>query len=147
MCGTQSVKKRTFVDYGWPDNNIVNTTLGSKLSSVLNLNRNPDFIFTTKNDLKEQFISHQLTDGELMNVDRERAVIGITSEKNNYLKLFYRIRDGLAHGKYRLVYSSSEERMIIIQDDNGHNVTARIVIKLSTLLNFIDFIDIKGLYQ
>ena len=82
-------------------------------------------------------------DGILTDYDVERCVIGQTSENNKYLKLFYRIRDGFAHGKFLLKRSSTNEKMVIIQDDNGKNVTARMVIKLSTLLHFVSCIDLN----
>ena len=86
-----------------------------------------------------------LLDGSLSDYDTERAVISDTNESNKYLKLFYRIRDGFAHGKFLLKYSSTHEKMVIIQDNNTHNVTARIVIKLSTLLSIIETVDINGI--
>jgi len=141
MCGSQSAKKRSFLSYGWEQESIRSTPLGMALSSVLNLNRNSAFIFTDRDDLSEQFAVQELTDGKLENVDYERAVIGKTSEGNNYLKLFYRIRDGFAHGKFHLRLSSSGEKMVIIQDDDRYNVTARIVLKLSTVLGFIKVTD------
>ena len=141
MCGSQSAKKRSFVDYGWESNRIIRTELGAKLKDVLSLSRNKDFIFTDEDNLAEQFHLLDLDDGDLQSVDKEKAVISKTHESNSYLKLFYRIRDGFAHGKFRLLFSSGGERMIIVQDDNGHNVTARIVIKISTLLNIVDIVD------
>ncbi len=145
MCGTQSAKKRAFTDYGWATESVKNTALGNALTSELSLNRNSDFIFTDKDDLATQFANHNFPDGLLADVDMERAVIGRTSGSNNHLKLFYRIRDGFAHGKFKLRLSTSNEKMVVIQDDNGHNVTARIVLKLSTILGFIDAVDINGL--
>ena len=141
MCGSQSAKKRNFAFYGWDSESIKATALGEALFTVLSLNRNPAFVFTDRDDLAVQFAALDLTDGELENVDCERAVIGKTSESNNYMRLFYRIRDGFAHGKYLLRFSSTRERMVIIQDDDRYNVTARIVLKLSTLLKFIEVID------
>ncbi len=141
MCGRQSAKKRSFTDYGWPSDSIKNNALGNALSNVLSLNRNPNFIFTDKDDLAIRFSSLDLHDGMVTNVDMERAVIGRTAECNNYLKLFYRVRDGFAHGKFKLRLSTNNEKMIVVQDDDGHNVTARIVIRLSTLLRFINEID------
>ena len=86
-----------------------------------------------------------LNDGFVADLSFERCVIGKTSENNKYLKLFYRIRDGFAHGKYCLRLSEDNVKMVVIQDDNGNNVTGRIVIRLSTLLNFITEIDINNL--
>lgn len=144
MCGSQSAKKRSFTFYGWECENVKSTALGEALTSVLNLNRCPSFVFTNRDDLAAQFAALDLADGELENVDSERAVIGKTSENNNFLRLFYRVRDGFAHGKYLLRFSSTGEKMVIIQDDDRHNVTARIVLKLSTLLEFIEVIDINS---
>ncbi len=58
---------------------------------------------------------------------------------------FYRIRDGLAHGKFKLRYSETNKKVIVIQDDDGYNVTARIIIKLDTLLSFVSVIDMNRL--
>lgn len=144
MCGNQSAKKRTFIDYGWESETIKNSPgLENALARVINFRDNDSFVFTDKNDLGDQFMRNDLTDGELTNIEDERAVIGKT-EGNRYLKLFYRVRDGFAHGKHVLRETSTREKMVIIQDDNGHNVTARIVIKLSTLLRFVEVIDINN---
>lgn len=40
-----------------------------------------------------------------------------------------------------LKYSSNNEKMIVFQDDNSDNVTARMVIKLQTLIDLIFAID------
>lgn len=144
MCGSLSAKKRSFTDYGWPNNSLKDEELKSALREVISLNRNPNFIFTEENDLGKRFSSLKLDDGEIKNLDFERAVIARTAG-TNYIKLFHRIRNGLAHGKFKLRYSTVGEKMVVIQDDNGYNVTARIVIKLNTLLDFIKVIDLNGL--
>jgi hypothetical protein len=86
-----------------------------------------------------------LNDGAVSDFSFERCVIGKTSEPNKYLKLFYRVRDGFAHGKYCLRLSEDNIKMVVIQDDDGYNVTGRIVIQLRTLLAFINVIDINHL--
>lgn len=86
-----------------------------------------------------------LSDGLIADLSFERCVIGITRENNKYLKFFHRVRDGFAHGKYCLRLSENNVKMVVIQDDDGNNVTGRIVIRLSTLLNFITEIDINKL--
>lgn len=149
MCPNQSGKSKTFVDYGWGDNILVRNINGKKqltdlylaLKNVLDLDKNKNFIFTDKNELKEKFISLDLGDGILHNFDTERAVIGQTNAANKYLKLFYRIRDGFAHGNFKLVFSSNNEKIVVIQDNNNTNVTGRIVIRLSTLLGFVNAVD------
>lgn len=141
MCDHQSEKKRTFIDYGWNSNKIKNTDLGNALNEIINFNKNSFFVFTEENDLAKRFNDLQLTDGNLDDLNNERAVISKTSDQNKYLKLFHRLRNCLAHGKYVLKFSSQREKMLICQDNDQHNVTARIVIKLSTLLTFVNVID------
>ena len=142
MCGNQSAKKRTFIDYGWETEKLTNTDLGMALSSVIKLNKNSNFLFVEKKELAEKFALLQLEDGSIENLDVERAVLIRNGENNNYLRLFYRIRDGFAHGKFKLRYSSQGKRMVIIQDDDGNCVTARIVISLDTILRFVTVIDV-----
>jgi hypothetical protein len=144
MCGSQSAKKRTFLDYGWDSGNIHNTELGQALKRVVDLG-GTDFIFTDQDELKEKFNLLSLNDGAVSDFSFERCVIGKTSEPNKYLKLFYRVRDGFAHGKYCLRLSEDNIKMVVIQDDDGYNVTGRIVIQLRTLLAFINVIDINHL--
>ena len=149
MCGNQSAKKRTFADYGWDSENIttivehkrIETDLGNALKQIVDFSTNNNFVFTDNDDLALQFSNNNLGDGVLPNYDTERAVIASTSANNKYLKLFYRVRDGFAHGKFALKLASDKTRMVVIQDDNTSNVTARIVIKLSTLIDFIKCVD------
>ena len=141
MCATQSFKKRTLIDYGWPSNHVTQKDIKAALANVLILNRNENFVFTNDDDLKTRFEQLSLCDGVIEDLSFERAVIAKTSVDNNYLKLFYRIRNCLAHGKFRLRISDAHEKMVILQDDDTKNVTARIVIRLDTLLEFVDVID------
>ncbi len=141
LCKGQSLKGVDFVHYGWASNSVKNPDLEIALMSVLNLRRNSLFIFTDKDDLATRFSENSLEDGRVDDLSSERAVVGKTSAGNNYLKLFYRIRDCFAHGKFKLRISEQGEKMVVMQDDNTSSVTARIVLKLDTLLGFIDAID------
>lgn len=145
MCKGQSNKCRNCTDYGWPDATFYKSGLQKSLERILKLNKNSNFIFTDQDDLKEQFEKLNLQDGVPEDICTERAVIGHTNENSQYLKLFYRIRNGLAHGKFSLRFNSQGEKMVVIQDDDHNNVTARIVIKLKTLLDFITVTDFKGI--
>lgn len=152
MCGKQSSKIREIDDYGWKSkktdqkNDIVTSGLKSALSSILDLDTNPMFILTEKDNLREKFAEVNLTDGNPTEIITERAVIGKTlSESNSYFKLFYRVRDGFAHGKFVLRLGENNEKMLIIQDDDRYNVTARIIIKKDTLLDYVRTIDKNNL--
>ncbi len=140
LCGTQSYQKRSLKDYGWESESIQNNPqLYSSLKSILDLYQ-PNFQFTNKDNLDELFTKLNLPDGIINDLSVERGVLIQKGESNHYFRLFYRIRDGFAHGKFCLRYSDNSEKMIVIQD-NDNNVTARLVIKLSTLLSFISVID------
>lgn len=152
MCGNQSMKKRSIADYGWTivpalkkknevNPTLSNTGLDTELKRVLDL-ESDSFVFTDKNDLKKRFDDNNLSDGTLTDFDTERCVIGKTSqESNKYTRLFYRIRNGFAHGRFALKYDSNHIKMVVIQDWDFKNVTGRIVLKLQTLLDFIEAVD------
>lgn len=156
-CGNQSGKKRTFSEYGWTKFSRPNfgKTLPNKLiylkdslSEIIDLDNQDHFIFTEdSDDIGDCFKRIDLCDGQLSDIHTERAVITRTSESNRYLKLFYRIRDGFAHGKFLLKFDDDNNKMVIIQDDDGHNVTGRIVIKLNTLIAMIKIIDKNNLLK
>lgn len=139
MCKTQSNKKRDFIDYGWDNNDIENKK--KELSKIIDFNI-AKFIFANGGDnMGDLFNDYNLNDGNLENIDEERGVIGITNESNVYMKFFHRIRNGFAHAHFCLRYDSKGNKMVIIQDNDQYNVTARIVIKLKSLLKFIRVID------
>ena len=145
LCENQSHRRRTFSDYGWQTEKIQlknhsATDLGKVLKSCMNLS-DSNFIFNEKDSLKILFKQNHLEDGILSENNTERCVIGKTNAGNRYLKVFYRIRNCLAHGKFLLKYSSTNERMIVFQDDNRNNVTARMIFKLSTLINIVYSVD------
>lgn len=141
LCGTQSRKKRTLNEYGWSSESFTQSGLKKELEKTLKFDANKNFCFTEEDDLADRFKENDLLNGPLANVDVERAVISKTQGDNKYLKLFYRIRDGFAHGSFSLRLNTSGEKMIVIQDQDKSNVSARLVMKLSTLLQFIYTID------
>lgn len=145
MCKGQSGKARTPIDYGWENNEYKESGLIEAWRDVLKLQRNGIFAFTDKNNLRACFAALELEDGILQSVDVERGVIGKTAEANQYLKLFHHVRNVLAHGNYSLRLSGSGEKMVVMQDNAKSNVTARFVLKLQTLLDFISATDRNGL--
>ena len=145
LCESQSCKKRKINDYGW-SGSITKSGLKPQLSKILDLDKNSNFVFLDDKDknskkVAAKYKSVSLEDGAAFDFDYEHAVIGRTRADNKYTKLFYRIRDGLAHGKYILKLSSTKEKMVIIQDDGNNAVSARIIIKLDTLIRIVKTID------
>ena len=153
-CGKQSMKQRNFATYGWsnfartignttPDTNIY---LKDALTQIVDLDDQSHFLFTfSGDDVAKCFANVGLSDGNLNDLDTERCVCTRNNESNRFLNLFYRIRDGLAHGKFLLKYGTNNCKMVAIQDDDGHSVTARIVIKLDTLLRIVSTVDKNGI--
>ena len=142
MCGRQSLRRRSILDYGWEKPTFKDSGLLGELEKVLCLNSNNNFSFCKEHsELRDAFKKCSLEDGEFVNVDIERAVIAPTGGNNKYEKLFYRIRDGLAHGSFSLKINSHGQKMIVFQDQDSSNVTARIVMRLDTLLRFVRIVD------
>lgn len=153
-CGKQSLKKRNFETYGWDKfsrtigNKIADPTtyLKDALTAIIDLDNQNYFLFTKNgDDLAQCFLKVDLPNGPLNDLITERCVCTRNTESNRFLNLFYRIRDGFAHGKFLLKNGTNNIKMVIIQDDDGHSVTARIVIKLETLLQIVDVVDRNGL--
>lgn len=59
-----------------------------------------------------------------------------------FISIFRHIRNGIAHGRF-YCYKCKDSKMIFIEDVNKDNVTARITIPISLLLNWIDIIKSK----
>jgi hypothetical protein len=152
MSGNQSRKKRTIEDYGWfkkdghKVNSIVNSGLKTELQHILSIESNPHFIFTDNENFSQRLPDVMLDDKVLGDKSTERAAIVETSNVDNkYFQLFYRIRNGLAHGNFALSLDPNGERMVVIQDNDRYSVTARIIIRMKTILKFIDIIDRNNL--
>lgn len=60
--------------------------------------------------------------------------------KNQLNALFYHIRNSFAHGRFDVVKSEADS-IFVMEDVNKKNVSARMVLKESTLLNWIDIIE------
>lgn len=150
ICKKQSDKKRSLKDYGWLNNHIEKSGLRKALQPILRLNRKKGekehFIFSKADSRSKNFAKVALGDGVLSDYDKERAVLPQKNEQNQYFTLFHHVRNGLAHGRYALVFSSSKEKMVIMEDKTREgNVNARMVLKLDTLLNIISTVDKKHL--
>ena len=153
-CGNQSMKRRTIEEYGWnsfsrkkgvktPD---PSKYLKDALAEIINLDDKDHFIFTEDgDDISKCMTKVDLADGILTDYETERCICMRNSENNRFLNLSYRIRDGFAHGKFLLKISESGKKCVVIQDDDGHSVTARIVLKLDTLLRMVKIVDKNSL--
>ena len=143
----QSKKGRKLSDYGWTGNYSRNG-LKKALRNSIDIFNNSYYSFADddnsgaddffKNECKR--LNLDKNTNSIIDFSTERAAISITSGTNNYLRLFYRIRDGFAHGQF-VLKTSDNNRMIIIQDQNRSNVTARMILNLDNLVEIIRIID------
>lgn len=143
LCRNLSWQKKDLSFYGWEGS--YKDTVKIEIDNVLR----PDALVVVgrnkpENTLKNEMVRHDMGNGLLTNFDDERAVIVDKNEDNKFYNLCYHIRNCLAHGKFVLVYSRSNQKMIIFQDDDGNNVTGRMVLSLNTLLTWIKIIDKNG---
>ncbi len=137
MCENQSGKKRTLEDYGWES-----TVKYSEITKALKKSIGFDienFVFRDDGGLKDVCEENNLIINKVT-LDSERGVIGKTVGQNKLLKLFRRIRNVFSHGRF-VMRLSGKDRYVIMEDKDAHNVTARIVIKLDTLIGIVDTID------
>jgi len=139
-CETTSRRAISLKEYGWKENYNSIYGLQKRLDAIIDFNSG-NYIFTDEDDLLDRFEENKLMDNMLDDIITERFVIGKTLESNKLLKLLRHIRNCFAHGKYIVVENSINQNVIIMQDDNTYNVTARIVIKVDTLVGLIKIID------
>ena len=88
----------------------------------------------TKADLKNSFPS---------NIAKERICI-YDGQKNQFMSVFYHIRNAFAHGRFALNLLNDKEYYIledVQKDKDGFKVSARMILKTNTLLNWIDIIE------
>ncbi len=97
MCGTQSAKKKSFVDYGWGSNKIedtssgkaVPTALGNSLKAILEFKRqDSSFIFSGVFDLGSLFLNNQLCDGHYQNTIPNVLLLAARMAKTNIRNCF-----------------------------------------------------------
>ncbi len=139
----QSGKLMTLKSYGWKNENSENqqdNNIKKKLKSIIKFSDKSKFEFPKK-EVSKSFQKLDLFNVIDLSKEQEERFSCIGSGTQIKLLLKH-IRHCFAHGKYVLFENvNSREKMIAMQDNDTHNVTARIVLKLSTLLGIIKIID------
>ena len=101
-----------------------------------------------KEDLKTEINSFDLDQNFYNHREKQRALYTKISRKgceNEYMSLFYHIRNALAHGRLAMYPAKSNDVTFVMEDgnkigndsDDRFEVSARIVINKSSLLNTI----------
>ncbi len=138
MGKNQSGQGKTYLDYGWKGPTLNSSGLKSHLEKILQLS---NFRFLDHGeDLKENFEDLGLI-YPIEDLESERGVFAKTPGSSKYDKFFYRIRNCFAHGGFHFLFNKERKIMVVLEDHSSDNVSARIVIKLETLLKIVNCID------
>lgn len=142
-----SFRSINVTEYGWPENVWSTNELKEQLYHIANLNFGSSLI-------KVEFLKDMESACELANLkedfykkrDKERVVVYVNSNSNTMLSIFKNMRNALAHGRFEM-YPSGEDYIFVMEsvekNNNSYEVKARMVLRQSTLLEWIKIIK-KG---
>lgn len=150
-CEKASRQGRSFGWYGW-NGSVRDTGLGSELEAAFTerkgqiyVPRGPASIPRGDKiavDLLRMFRSAGFSDGPLLDVATERVAMRATAGSNSWLRLFRRVRNCLAHGRFEAVDPADGfGPSLIMEDRDANNITARMVLRLQTLLKWREIIE------
>lgn len=141
-CRTLSYMNRTLAEYGWHEPWKKPYQLRKQLIQV---STNCELLFSaeTYDTMDEELKKGNLYDGFPNNLHTERICVYNTM-KNQFLSVFYHIRNSFAHGRLNMVDVDGECVFIledVVKGDGRLKLSARMIIKKSTLLNWINLIE------
>lgn len=142
-CSELSAMSKNLEKYGWNDPWRKPQLLQRKLKLVSN-NDNLIFSSVTINDMKQALEKADLFDDIKANINLERIAI-YNSEKNQFMSIFYHLRNAFAHGRFNMFDVGIDDYVFIFEDIikgiNMNKVTARMILRKSTLIKWIDLIE------
>ncbi len=126
-----SARSKSVESYGW------NNTYNLKKKIGLTSNQS---LFTFAETLKE--MEEALSDSNLKKRfwENHNERVCLYVQKNQLNSLFYHIRNSLAHGRFDIIKRNTDN-IFVMEDVNKKCISARMVIKESTLLNWIEIIE------
>lgn len=146
-CPKQSARGKTLHDYKWNDPWKEPYYLNKQLKES---SSNPDLMFSFSNYEKADsaFRLAELGDDFPSNLSKERICV-YDSEKNQFMSVFRHIRNAFAHGRLNMV-DVNDECIFVLEDiakrpkkgdPNQRKVSARMILRKSTLLKWIKLIE------
>lgn len=148
-CPNQSKRSKTLTEYGWDENVWKNRRLKDKLDKEI-FGNDPKHIKVVngKENLKDEFIKMQLYNEDFFeNRSLQRMCYCKISKKgcnNQYMSLFYHIRNALAHGRIAM-FPHKEDIMFVMEGGEDCSeqfiVNSRIIILQSSLLKIIQILQ------
>lgn len=151
-CVNVSRQGRSFEQYGW-GGSIRDTGLGFELEEAFTKHKGQMFVPRGPHklphgdklavDMARMFQLADLSDGPLSDVVTERVAMKATKGGNSWLRLFCRVRNCLAHGRFGAVDPADGlGPSLIMEDADAGNITARMVLRLQTLLKWREIIEL-----
>ena len=143
-CEGLSARKKTLQEYGWKTPWRKPYKLNIQLK---NASSNPKLIYSAE---KYDKMSETLEKSNLLynfpsDFMTERICI-YDSQKNQFMSVFYHIRNSFAHGRLNMI-KINKECIFILEDGSVEKksgqfkVSARMILRKRTLLNWIDIIE------
>lgn len=138
----QAARCKTIQEYGWETPWKKPYWLNKQLKEAAS---NYELLFTAKSqsEMTENLEKARLKDKFPNNLMQERICVA-NNKKNQFMSIFYHIRDAFAHGRFYIV-NVDGHTVIVMEDVSPRgkplSVTGRMIIRKQTLLNWIDIIS------
>ena len=152
-CEGISYSSKSMKSYGWKKDVWKKGALKRKLFNIANLETQTNFFSVTKtDDTKYMFKKANMLSNFHTNRSEEKIAIYQPKGYNNFTGILYHIRNSLAHGRftiYPVVKPDNLDEIYFVMEDGVKKgdtfyVRARIILKRSTLLEWIDIIEDKA---
>ena len=150
-CSDLSSSSIPLSEYGWDKNVWRNHDLKNTLFDVASIERNITFsVAKNISDMKTACQSIGMKKKFHDERQKEKIVIYKPNRYNEFMAIFYHIRNALAHGRLAMYPLGDETDIVFALEDgikrNGEfQVRSRMILKKSTLLKWIDIIEKKEL--
>lgn len=148
-CERSSAHARSFCYYGWT-NDVRRNGLGAALDGARTV-PGGEFLFPKSQPVSENgegadlgyfYNRVSLGDGRVSDLTLERGAACNTYESNVWLRIFRHVRNCLAHGGFVAVgLDDGKGDVLVMEDHDNHNYTARMVIRVQTLVAWKEIIE------
>lgn len=137
-CKGLSAQGKLLKDYGWnkPWKKPYKLNFQLKQAST---NFKLLFSAKTRSNMSEALEKSNMLDDFPSNVLTERICIH-DNKKNQFISVFYHVRNAFAHGRFSIINKNGEE-IFILEDQYQQIITARMILRKKTLLNWINIIE------
>lgn len=140
-CEGQSAMGRTIEEYNWSNPWKQPYDFEEKLK---HMSSNPNLIFMAENysEMDKKLEDANLTVNFPSDLATERICVHKYYDRQ-IKSVFYHLRNSFAHGRFNIVNADGETVLIFedVRNKTTYEVSARMILKISTLLKWIDIIE------